>query len=642
MNNLMKWLTTLLTPCIVFIFLPLFAHAADEQYNNVMVVYKNDSGKEQVLNQATKIEHTYENLHTIEGTFTKEAVDALKKVPDIQVVEKNPTTVEITNTTSSLLTTITPNWNIQAVNAQKAWSSGLTGKNVKVAVVDTGVSMNPLLPNVERHSFVDDNPRTRIDESSPYDTEGHGTFVSGIIAAGVTSSQLYGNIVGVAPDVSLYSLKVFEKDGASMESLLKALEWSIENNIDIVNMSLGTTDDDPILKNAVKIAYDAGLTLVAAAGNDGVGKDVEYPAKYDEVIAVSSLDQSNQISYFSNTGSKVEFSAPGSDVYSLGIYDEFREDSGTSFSTPHVTGFLALLKQQYPDYTNKQLRKVLQNYTMDLGAKGKDPYYGYGLVNYVQTTPEDVQILEVRNVSRTSATVFYTPKENGEIPTDKYRIYVNGQLIATTTDLNYVLPNLKEGTKYTVLVEAVSANNVSSVGKTISFTTLKPTVEEQYIENHKSTITSWMNRLKKGQSLTFQTQFAPLYSIAAGLTTSQKNMVTNYSKKINLVAISATSSSSYIKATNLKNMKSKKSTTITFGTAIKPSTLTSSKISIISAGKKITGFTLTKGAKGKNIKLSTKKTLATGKYTIFIDNKDVKTSKGKSLLKPIAIQFEVK
>lgn len=389
MNNLMKWLTTLLTPCIVFIFLPLFAHAADEQYNNVMVVYKNDSGKEQVFNQASKIEHTYENLHTIEGTFTKEAVDALKKVPDIQVVEKNPTTVEITNTTSPLLTTITPNWNIQAINAQKAWSSGITGKNVKVAVVDTGVSMNPSLPNVERYSFVDDDPKTTsIDESSPYDTEGHGTFVSGIIAAGVTSSQLYGNIVGVAPDVSLYSLKVFEKDGASMESLLKALEWSIENNIDIVNMSLGTTDDDPILKNAVKIAYDTGLTLVAAAGNDGVGKDVEYPAKYDEVIAVSSLDQSNQISYFSNTGSKVEFSAPGSDVYSLGIYDEFREDSGTSFSTPHVTGFLALLKQQYPDYTNKQLRKVLQNYTMDLGEKGRDPYYGYGLVNYVQTTPD--------------------------------------------------------------------------------------------------------------------------------------------------------------------------------------------------------------------------------------------------------------
>lgn len=642
MMSTKKWIVAYLTMCIIFVISPLFSQAEDEQYQNVMIVYNDDDGKKQVLEQATKTEHTYENLHTIEGSFTKEAIDSLKGTSGIKVVEKKPATLQIENTSSSILTTITPNWNINAVNAQKAWASGLTGQNVKVAVIDTGVAINSSLPNVKRYSFVDDNPTTRIDESSPYDIDGHGTFVSGIIAASLTSSQLYGNIVGIAPDATIYSLKVFEKDGASMESILKALEWSIENKIDIVNMSLGTPDDDPILKNAIQAAYNSGLTIVAAVGNDGVGKDVEYPARYEDVIAVSSVDRSNQISYFSNTGSKVEFTAPGSDIYSLGIYSKFKKGSGTSFAAPHVTGFLALLAQQYPDYNNEKLRKVLRNYTIDLGSKGKDPYYGYGLVNYDLTTPDDVQTLEVHNITENSAMISFTPKENSIIPSEKYNIYINNKLIATTTGHDYTFTNLKEGTTYNVLVESVSADNVASAGKDITFTTIKPTVEEQYIKKYKSTITSWITRVEKGQSLTFQTQFAYLYSIRSGLTNSQKKLLSNYNKKIKLVVISSTSTSSYVKATNLKSLKSKKSTTITFSTALKTKTLTTSKISIVHAGKKITGFKLKKDTKGKTIKLSTTKTLAKGNYVIFIDNKGVKTTKGKQLSRPIAIEYVVK
>lgn len=640
--NIKRWMTVFLTMFMIFIIFPLFSQAKDNQYNNVMIVYKNSIGKDKILKQATKIEHTYENLQTIEGTFTKEAIDSLKKESDITVVEKNPTTVEMESTSSSLLSMMTPSWNINAVNAQKAWSSGLTGKNVKVAVIDTGVAINSSLPNVKRYSFVDDDPRTFFDESSPYDVDGHGTFVSGIIAAGITPSQFYGNIVGISPDVTLYSLKVFEEDGASMESLLKALEWSIENNIDIVNMSLGTTEDDPILENAVKIAYDAGLTIVAAAGNDGIGKNVEYPARYDEVIAVSSLDQNDKISYFSNTGSKVEFSAPGSDIYGLGIYSRIAQNSGTSFSAPHVTGFLALLKQQYPEYNNEKLRKVLRNYTIDLGSQGKDPYYGYGLVYYNPSTPEDVENLKVSNVSDTSARISFTPKENATLPSEKYKIYLNNQLITTTTEHNYTFTNLNKGTTYNVRVESVNADGVASLGKSITFTTLKPTEEAQFIEKYKSAISNWITWVEQGKSLSFQTQFAYLYSIRTGLTNSQKTIVSNYYKNIKLVVISSNAKSSYVKATNLNQLKSKKATTITFGTTLKPSTLTSSKISIIQAGKKITGFKIKKDTKGRYIKLTTTKKLANGKYVVFIDNKGVKTAKGKALSKPMAIEYTVK
>ncbi|WP_170061399.1 S8 family serine peptidase [Rummeliibacillus pycnus] len=639
--NYKKWMTTLGTTFIASIAFPFFAHATSNQYDDVMIVYKNNDGKEQIMQHAVKIEHTYENLKTIEGTFTSDSISALKSFPDIKVVEKNPKFIEPLDTTSSQLATITPDWNLQSINVQNAWSSGLTGENVKVAVIDTGVAINNALPNVKRYSFVDDDPRTWIDESTPYDTDGHGTFVSGIIAAGITSYN--GNhLAGIAPNVSLFSLKVFTKDGATMESLLKALEWSIEHHIDIVNMSLGTPVDDPILKNAVEKAYNAGLTLVAAAGNDGVGKDVEYPAKYDQVIAVSSVDQNNQISYFSNTGSKVEFSAPGSDVYSLGLQNNIAQESGTSFSAPHVTGFLALLKQQYPNYSNDQLRKILRNYTIDLGSIGKDPYYGYGLVNYEQKTPDDVQNLVVKDITKSSAIISYTPTENPVVPTQKYYIYVNNQLVATTTNLQYTLTNLKGGTSYKVLVEAVSADNVTTQGKEISFETIKPTEEEQYVENHQSVIRSWLGLLANKKKIAFNTQFASLYSIYPGLTGSQKAMISKYNKKINLVAISATSRSSYIKATNLTSMKTKKSTTITFATAIKPATLTTNNVYVLSAGKRITGFTLKKDSKGKTIKLSTSKNLAKGNYVIFIDNKGVKTSKGKATSKPFAIKFTVK
>lgn len=640
--NYRKWMMTILTACTVSITFPFFAHASANEYNNVMIVYKNDDGKEQVMKQASKIEHTYDNLKTIEGTFTQDSLNTLKSLPDIKVVEKHPEVVQAFDTTSPQLSSFTPNWDMNAINTQDAWSAGLTGKNVKVAVVDTGVANNPSLQNVKRYSFVDDDPSTRIDESSPYDTDGHGTFVAGIIAAGYTYYTRYDHIIGVAPNASLYSLKVFEQDGASMESLLKALEWSIDNHIDIVNMSLGTPEDDAVLKNAVQKAYNAGITLVAAAGNDGVGNEVEYPARYDEVIAVSSVDENNKISYFSNTGSKVEFAAPGEGIDSLGLGNTIANDSGTSFSAPHVTGFLALLKQKYPDYTNEQLRKVLRNYTIDLGEKGKDPYYGYGLIHYDQSTPEEVQSLVVNNISKTSATVAFTPEENAIVPAVKYQIYVNDQLVASTTDTTYQLDNLQAGTTYKVTVKTVGSSNVESQGKDITFTTAASSTEQQFVDNNMENITSWINRLVDGETLLFETQFEPLYSVIGALTASQQDTLTNYINKIQLVMISATKPSSYVKATNLNSMKTKKTTTITFHTAVKPSTLKSNNVYVYSMGKKVTGFSLTKSTNGKTIKLSTKRNLAQGNYVIFINNKGVKTVDGKAVSKPVAIEFLVK
>ncbi len=318
------------------------------------------------------------------------------------------------------------------------------------------------------------------------------------------------------------------------------------------------------------------------------------------------------------------------------------QESGTSFSAPHVTGFLALVKQQFPDYTNDQLRQVLRNFTIDLGVQGKDDLYGYGLIRYDQSIPEDVQSVKVDHITNTSAEISYIPKKNAIVPAKKYQIFVNDHLVATTPKLNYQLNNLTEGTTYKVLVKAINTNNNSALGSVISFTTIKPSASGQFKEKNAASITSWINRIHKGNSLAFNSQFAPLYSISNALTVAQQNEVKYYSKKMKLITISATSTSKEVKATNLKSMKTKKSTTITFSTAIKPSTFKSNNLIVMSAGTKISGFTIKKDQKGKTVKLSTKKNLAKGNYVIFIDNKGLKTYKGKAVSKPIAIEFTVK
>lgn len=150
-------------------------------------------------------------------------------------------------------------------------------------------------------------------------------------------------------------------------------------------MSWGTSADYSALHDAVDAAYSKGLLLVAAAGNTGnyygTGDNVNYPAKYDTVIAVAAIDQNNRRASFSSTGPAVELSAPGVSVYSTYRGNVYSTLSGTSMATPHVSGTCALVWAENPTLTNAQLRTILQNTAMNLGTAGKDNLYGYGLVN---------------------------------------------------------------------------------------------------------------------------------------------------------------------------------------------------------------------------------------------------------------------
>lgn len=196
-------------------------------------------------------------------------------------------------------------WGIKCINAEKAWKK-TTGKNVKVAVIDSGIEHHKdLYKNIKGEFNAIDPEIPAIDE------QGHGTHVAGIIAA----ENNHTGIVGVAPNVSLYAVKVLDAYGLGyLSDVTEAIEWCINNEIDIINLSFDTKQDMPILRDSITRAIDAGIIVVSVAGNT-YGGNTTYPATYDGVISVSAFDKNFNVAEFSATG-KIDFCAPGVEILS--------------------------------------------------------------------------------------------------------------------------------------------------------------------------------------------------------------------------------------------------------------------------------------------------------------------------------------
>ncbi|WP_084244314.1 S8 family peptidase [Planomicrobium okeanokoites] len=285
-----------------------------------------------------------------------------------------------------------PSWGYQHIKAPSALKLGYTGKGVKIAVIDSGInSKHPDLSVAGGASM--------IDNTSPFtDGAGHGTHVAGVIAALNNSI----GVVGAAPDAEIYSVKVLASSGVgSLEDVLEGIQWAIDQDMDIINLSLTTDYNIPELEALLKKANELGIIVVAAAGNieivDTRGNyvqntaDVLYPARYPSVIAVGSTDTNNRLSGFSYRGPSVEIVAPGQGIYSTfstiatSGHDDYKSSEGTSVSTPFVSAVFAQYKEAYPHLTNAQLRASVKRAVIDLGVKGKDNLYGHGLVQSLQS-----------------------------------------------------------------------------------------------------------------------------------------------------------------------------------------------------------------------------------------------------------------
>lgn len=207
------------------------------------------------------------------------------------------------------------------------------------------------------------------------------THCAGIIA-GVDNGI---GVIGVAPSVELYGVKVLGDNGSGgIPAIVKGIDWAIANQINVISMSLGCSQDPGAeLHEAIKRAYAAGITIVAASGNEAT--HCGWPAAYPEVIAVGAIDAGFDKANFSNFGSEVDVAAPGVQIYSTYKDQQYAKLSGTSMATPMVAGCVAIVmslaKHLGKKFTPDMVLDMLTRKSVDLGQDGKDINYGAGAIN---------------------------------------------------------------------------------------------------------------------------------------------------------------------------------------------------------------------------------------------------------------------
>jgi subtilisin len=220
-------------------------------------------------------------------------------------------------------------------------------------------------------------PPAREGSTDPADWNdgyGHGTHCAGIVAA----LNNEAGVVGVAPGARLHAVKVLGDSGFGYTSdIIQGLEWCAKNHVQVASLSLGGGGSTS-LQQACDAAFAAGVLLVAAAGNSS--GPVSFPAGYPSVVAVSATDSKDQLAYFSNFGPEIALGAPGVEIYSTYKGGSYTTMSGTSMACPHVTGTAALVWAAGAA-SNTAVRDTLTGAAEDLGTVGRDPSFGYGLVD---------------------------------------------------------------------------------------------------------------------------------------------------------------------------------------------------------------------------------------------------------------------
>ena len=373
----------------------------------------------------------FKRLKIPKGKTVEEMVNIYKRNPNVEYAEPN----------FIVYAFMFPNdeyyfyqWHLDnpeygGINMEAAWDIS-TGSGVTVAIIDTGIAYE------DHEEFVDNPGRGRDywityaqapdlagtdfvpgydfvnDDTHPNDDEGHGTHVTGTIAQ-TTNNGL--GVAGVAFNCSIMPVKVLDSTGSgTYTDIADGIYFAANNGARVINMSLGGTSESTTLEDALEYAYNAGVTIICAAGNSGPNGLPIYPAAYDAYcIAVGATRYDETVSYYSTTGSYVDIAAPGGDIYvdqngdgyGDGVLQQTHDGSdytnfgywfyqGTSMATPHVSGVATLLIANGVATTPDEVREALQSTAEDKGPTGWDSEYGYGIVdayaalNYT-TVPND-------------------------------------------------------------------------------------------------------------------------------------------------------------------------------------------------------------------------------------------------------------
>lgn len=273
-------------------------------------------------------------------------------------------------------------WGLDAVSAPEVWQAGYTGKDVVVAVIDSGVDFthDDLDDNIwvnAKEVFgngVDDDRNGYVDDiigwdfvsydNNPMDVEGHGTHVAGTIAAERNGS----GVIGVAFDAKIMPIRVLGERGGTDSAIAEGIYYAANNGADVINLSLGGNSPLPELARAIQYATERGSIVVMSAGNDGLSQP-GYPAQYARNwgIAVGAIDEYGYMAETSTWASNFAGSdpalryvvAPGLDVYSTVPGNDYKTYGGTSMAAPHVAGVVALMLNANPNLTPAQVRQII-------------------------------------------------------------------------------------------------------------------------------------------------------------------------------------------------------------------------------------------------------------------------------------------
>jgi len=350
----------------------------------------------------------------VAGRFSEQALDALRKNPNVRYIERDGTLSAIAQTLP---------WGVDRVDADAVHANGETGGDdtdgeggADVAIIDTGIDADhpDLLANLGAgRAYVDCSGSSCTE---PWDDDNsHGTHCAGIAAAADNSE----GVVGVAPAATLHALKALDDSGSGYLSdvvaaieytadqgwdvgslslgtassystlrdacqyaadrgvlLVAAIEYTADQGWDVGSLSLGTASSYSTLRDACQYAADRGVLLVAAAGNDGCADCVNYPAAYATVVAVSATESDDTLASFSSTGAEIDLAAPGGGIYST-VVDGYATYSGTSMACPHVAGAGAQLMDD--GYTSTEARDRLTSTAEDIGLSSDEQ--GSGLLD---------------------------------------------------------------------------------------------------------------------------------------------------------------------------------------------------------------------------------------------------------------------
>ena len=383
MKILNKMMTVVLVMSVIISLMSEYIPSkvlAKEKEKDYVIVTKSqkavknlESKYENMIQDQVQKTDLLEEEHILVSKLTETEAEIIQKDQQVLAVEEDINVSASDLDDGSLQNTDEgTSWNLKSIHVDEKQEVNPTEK-VKVVLLDSGIDYQEGLEVKERVNLIAED-----EEISPMfeDVSNHGTSIASLLVS------KNNKVDGINQNIELYSARILdEKKQAPISRVVEGIYWAIEKDVNIISISFGTNQYSQALQQAVDDANKKGILVIAAAGNQGEdGTDnVEYPAAFDNVIAVGSVNSKEEISDFSSTGKEVDVVAPGEAVRATGAFGETMVTSGTSMAVPHVVGTASLLWQKDTSKSKEFIRDLLEESARPLGDKET---YGKGIIDY--------------------------------------------------------------------------------------------------------------------------------------------------------------------------------------------------------------------------------------------------------------------